>query len=211
VEAAESDVAVYGDLFRRDHQGDYDPQFNITELLAKASGVFAAHDHEVDLDELVKLLSDQHLHRLLAQASAYLDQEEIRHAAQARLEEVIGADTEVVIAHSLGTIVADETLSRHPEWEVNGLVTMGSPLGGEMVVGPHDPAPNDDRAVFPVGVDRWVNRRNIHDPDCIRPLTDVFDGTITERLVDNRHRMHDPERYLNNSTTGGAIAGMLSV
>jgi pimeloyl-ACP methyl ester carboxylesterase len=157
------------------------------------------------------MLSGQRLDRLLAQASAYLDQEEIGHAAQAWLEAVIGAEPEVVIAHSLGTIVAYETLSRHPEWEVNGLMTMDSPLGGEMVVGPHDPAPIDDRAVFPVGVERRVNIRNTDDPDCIRPLTDVFERTIIERRVDNGHRMHDPERYLNNSTTGGAIAGMLSV
>jgi hypothetical protein len=53
VEVAESDGAVDGDLFRKDPERGYDPQFDITEPLAKASGVFAAHDHEVDLDELV--------------------------------------------------------------------------------------------------------------------------------------------------------------
>jgi len=72
VEVAESDVAVafYGDLFRKDPERGYDPQFDIKDLLASASSVFAAHDHDVDLDELVKMLSDQHLDRLLAQAAA---------------------------------------------------------------------------------------------------------------------------------------------
>ena len=213
VEVAESDIAVafYGDLFRKDPERGYAPHFDIKGLLTRASGVFAAHDHEIDLDELVKMLSDQHLDRLLAQAAAYLEQEQIRHDAQARLELVIGADTEVVIAHSLGTVVAYETLSRHPEWELNGLVTMGSPLGGDMILGLLDPAPVAGRAVFPAGVDQWVNIRNADDPACLRPLVEVFDGPITERLVDNGHRVHDPEPYLNNPTTGGAVAGMLSI
>lgn len=156
------------------------------------------------------MLSDQHLDRLLVQAGAYLEQEEIRRGAQARLEAVIGADTEVVIAHSLGTNVAYETLSRHPEWEVNGLVTMGSPLGGEMILGLLEPAPLDSRAVFPTGINRWVNIRNSDDPACLRPLVDVFNGPIAEHLVDNGHRVHDPEPYINNPTTGGAVSAMLS-
>ena len=213
VEVAESDVAVafYGDLFRRDPERGYDPQFDLKDLLTKASGVFAAHDHEIDFDELVKTLSEQHLDRLLAQAAAYLEQEEIRRGAQSRLEAVVGADTEVVVAHSLGTIVAYETLTRHPEWGINGLVTMGSPLGGAMILDLIDPPPVNGRAVFPAGVDRWVNIRNTDDPACLRPLAEVFDGPITERLVDNGHRVHDPEPYLNNPTTGGAIAGMLRI
>ena len=39
----------------------------------------------------------------------------------------------------------------------------------------------------------------------------MFDGPVSERLVDNGYRVHDPEPYLNNSTTGEAIADMLSV
>lgn len=139
VDVAESAVAVCGDLSRKEPERGYGPQFDIKRLLARTSGPVAAHDHEVDLDELVKMPSDQHLDRLLAQAAAYLEQEKIRRGARARLEAVIGADTEVVIAHSLGTVVAYETRSLHPEWEVNGLVPMGSPLGGEMLLGLLDP------------------------------------------------------------------------
>jgi len=212
VEVDESDVEVafYGDLFRKDPERGYDPQFDIKELLASASSVLAAHDPDVDLDELVKLLADQHLDRLLAQAGAYLERDDIRHRARARLEAVIGPDTEVVIAHSLGTVVSYETLCLHPEWEVNGLVTMGSPLGGDMILGLIDPAPVAGRGIFPAGARRWVNIRNADDPACIRPVTEVFDGPVTERLVDNGHRVHDPEPYLNNPTTGAAVAAMLA-
>jgi len=212
VAVAESDVAVafYGDLFRKDPERGYDPQFDVKELMANARGVLAAHDDDVDLDELVKMLSEHHLDRLLAQAGAYLERADIRREAQARLEAVIGPDTEVVIAHSLGTVVAYETLCLHPDWQVNGLVTMGSPLGGPMIQGLIEPAPVAGRGAFPVGVGRWVNIRNADDPACIRPLSDVFDGPVTERLVDNGHRVHDPEPYLNNPTTGDAVSGMLA-
>ena len=210
IEESEVEVAFYGDLFRKDPERGYDPKLDIKEMLTKASDVLAAHDPDIDLDELVKVLSDQHLDRLLAQAGAYLEDEDIRRQARARLEESIGPDTEVVVAHSLGTVVAYETICRHPEWGVNGLVTMGSPLGGEMILGLLDPAPQQGRGRFPGGVDRWVNIRNADDPACIRPLSEVFDGPVTERLVDNGHRVHDPEPYLNNPTTGEVVASMLS-
>src|SRR5665213_4021522 len=149
VEVAESDVEVafYGDLFRKDPERGYDPNFDIKEMLTGVSGILRAHDQEIDLDELVKVLVDQHLDRLLAQAGAYLEDDRIRQLARARLEAVIGPETEVVVAHYLGTVVAYETLCRHPEWSVTGLDTMGSPLRGEMI----------------------LNIRNADDPACIRP------------------------------------------
>jgi pimeloyl-ACP methyl ester carboxylesterase len=212
ISVAESDVEVafYGDLFRKDPERGYEPPLDVREMLAKVSGLMNSHDPHVDLDELVKTLSEQHLDRLLAQAGAYLENDDIRRQAQARLEDVIGPDTEVVIAHSLGTIVSYETLCRHDEWNVNGLVTMGSPLGGAMILGLLDPQPQGGHGRFPAGVTRWVNIRNSDDPACIRPLPEVYDGPIVERLVDNGHRVHDPEPYLNSPTTGGAIAEMLN-
>ena len=211
-EVAESEVAVafYGDLFRKDPERGYDPEFDLKELLAKATGVLPAGDHDVDLDELVKMLADQHLDRLLAQAAAYFENSDIRREACSRLEAVIGPDTEVVIAHSLGTVVAYEPLARHPEWKVAGFVTMGSPLGGERILELLEPRPTAGRGRYPGGTTHWVNIRNADDPACLRPLPDAFDGPLVERLVDNGHRVHDPEPYLNNPTTGGAIAAMLS-
>ena len=79
-----------------------------------------------------------------------------------------------------------------------------------MILGLLEPAPRDGRGRFPAGVKRWVNIRNSEDPACIRPLSEVFEGPVTERLVDNGHRVHDPEPYLNSPTTGGAIAEMLA-
>ena len=105
--------------------------------------------------------------------------------------------------------MAYETLALHPEWHVRGLVTMGSPLGGVRILPLLDPAPVDGRGRFPGGAAAWVNIRNADDPACVRPIPEAFDGPVVERLVDNGHRVHDPEPYLNNPTTGGAIAGLL--
>jgi hypothetical protein len=65
----------------------------------------------------------------LKQVRRYINESEIRHAARANIERAVGPDTTVIIAHSLGSVVAYETLCAHPEWPVHTLVTIGSPLG----------------------------------------------------------------------------------
>ena len=99
-----------------------------------------------------------------------------------------------------------------PAWrrDVAGFVTLGSPLGGARILSLLEPGPVAGRGRFPGGTSRWVNIRNADDPACVRSLPEAFEGPVSERLVDNGHRVHDPEPYLNNPTTGGAIAGMLT-
>ena len=58
----------------------------------------------------------------------YLDEPGVRGAARASIQQVIGPETTVIIAHSLGSIVAYEALCTHPAWPVNTLITIGSPL-----------------------------------------------------------------------------------
>lgn len=209
IHPSEVEVAFYGDLFRKDPERGYEPDLDAREMLANVGELLHQHDQDVDLDELVNFLAEQHLDRLLAQAGAYLQQPELRRAARARLVAAIGPDTEVVVAHSLGTVVAYETLAEHDEWDLAGLVTLGSPLGGDLIMNLLDPPPTDGVGQFPAGVRRWVNIRNAADPACVRPLADAYAGDVSERLVDNGHRVHDPEPYLNNPTTGAAIASML--
>src|SRR5207249_10502663 len=51
-----------------------------------------------------------------------------------RSEERISPATRVVIGHSLGSIVAYEALCKHPEWQIDTFVTLGSPLGIQRLV-----------------------------------------------------------------------------
>jgi hypothetical protein len=57
---------------------------------------------------------------------------------------------------------------------------------------------------------RWTNVADAVDPAAAHPLRDQFAGTVTEYTVDNGHRVHDPEPYLNNRWTGLAVADGLA-
>ena len=63
---------------------------------------------------------------------------------------------------------------------------------------------------------RWVNVAAVGDRAAeVAELADLFgdagdDRRIVDRKVDNGHRAHDPEPYLNASVTGAAIAAALS-
>ncbi|MFD8002623.1 hypothetical protein [Streptomyces mirabilis] len=75
-----------------------------------------------------------------------------------------------VIAHSLGSIVAYETLWEHPELSVELLVTLGSPLALPHAVFPRlQPAPVDEKGQRPPGVACWVNLADPGDLVAIPP------------------------------------------
>jgi hypothetical protein len=63
----------------------------------------------------------------LKQVRLYLTKPETRAEIQHRVAGCIGEDTRVLVAHSLGSVVAYELLCAHPEWPVRTLVTLGSP------------------------------------------------------------------------------------
>jgi len=208
VSIAEDDVEVafYGDLFRADPERGYEPPLDLKAALTTLSSVVESVDHDVDLDELVKSLAEQHLDRLLAQAGAYFADEGIRRGAKARVEGAVGEDTRVLIAHSLGTVVAYEALCENPTWPVTDFITIGSPLGGDIVFKCLEPVPDGAKGRFPEGLRRWTNVRNADDPACLHPLAERFEGAVVDREVSNGHRVHDPEPYLNNPVAGGAVA-----
>ncbi|WP_101788954.1 hypothetical protein [Nonomuraea indica] len=92
----------------------------------------------------------------------------------------------VVIAHSLGSVVAYEALWSDPGLKVELLVTLGSPLGMRDVVFERLlPAPVNGRGERPPGVARWVNIADKDDIAAIPPgLCDSFSGVDHEELVD---------------------------
>ena len=119
-------------------------------------------------------------------------------------------DTTVVVAHSLGTLVAYEALCAHPEWGITDFVTIGCPLAANVVHPRLEPCPTDGTGVWPGSVLRWTNIADANDPAAANPLAGKFAGSVMEYRVDNGHRVHDPEPYLNNRWTGRAIATALA-
>ncbi|MBL9172642.1 MAG: hypothetical protein JNL10_03830 [Verrucomicrobiales bacterium] len=88
----------------------------------------------------------------------YLHEPAIREGARTVVSDAIAAgDTRVVIAHSLGSVVAYEALSRGSR-DVDTLVTVGSPLGlQKLIFDQLDPSPKNGRLPWPGTVRRWIN------------------------------------------------------
>lgn len=147
----------------------------------------------------------------LREAALYSANAQVKTAVQQRIRSTIGAQTRIVVAHSLGSVVAYEVLQEvdHPV----ALLTLGSPLGMSTVFyerltvqPPHVPA----------SVTAWTN---LADPDDLiathLDLAPYFPaaaaGTVTcqSSRVDNGTDPHDPVRYLAHTEAGRAIAAAL--
>jgi hypothetical protein len=106
----------------------------------------------------------------------------------------------------LSTVIA-----RTPSGASPIFVTIGSPLGAEKIVFGHlEPAPVDGVGAWPGSVVSWTNVAAIGDHMCAAPkLAERFGPRVADFAVDNGHRAHDPEPYLNAAVTGHAVAAGL--
>jgi len=146
---------------------------------------------------------------LVRQVHLYLTDDRIRACTQQRVERAVTARTRVLIGHSLGSVVAYEAACAHPEWTIDTLITLGSPLGirsvGELV----RPMITGGRGMRPP-VRRWVNVAAGADPVAlVKELKPIF-GEVEDELVSNgRWRAHEIGMYLNAPPTAEAIADAL--
>jgi hypothetical protein len=147
----------------------------------------------------------------LKQTRRYLLDPEVRRAARDRVLAVIGDDTRVVVAHSLGSVVAYEALCALPGHGVRALVTLGSPLGIGMVFDRLQPAP-DPIGVWPGGERlAWTNL--VDDGDVVALVKDLrprFGERVRGVVVHNGSHAHDASAYLTDACTGAAITGGLN-
>ncbi|MFD7243564.1 hypothetical protein [Streptomyces massasporeus] len=138
----------------------------------------------------------------LKQVRRYLTDEDLRVAARKKVEEAIGPDTRVVVAHSLGSVVAYEALCAREGHGVRALVTLGSPLGMRMVVDRLRPGPE----TWP-GTASWTNV--VDEGDVVAAVKDLslFFGTgVVGKVVHNGSHAHDATLYLTAKETGEAVA-----
>jgi pimeloyl-ACP methyl ester carboxylesterase len=210
VEITDRDVTVafYGDYFRPD-----------PETTSAGDLEAAQHAGELDLTEhlpggaemlpaLADAIGQRTLERIEYLAGVLAQQPDVKERCIARVTERLGADTRVVVAHSLGTVVTVMALERNPGFVLPLLVTLGSPLGAPFLQERLDR--DGDLAAWPGGVQRWVNVSAVGDRACIEPrLAKCFGSRVDDHLVSNGDRAHDVEPYLNASVTGAAIAAAL--
>jgi hypothetical protein len=117
----------------------------------------------------------------IREVAAYLsapDNSRRVHARDAVIDTIRQARADVLIAHSLGSVVAYEALWSNPDVEVDLLITLGSPLGMNQVIFDRLlPEPVDGRGGRPPGVRRWVNLADVGDLVAVpRDLSDRFAG-----------------------------------
>ncbi len=214
VEVAESEVAVcfYGDLFRLDPETvDSDDwkasRAGAAELLESFAGEGAGGDLATTLGQVASQAAWARTVDLVTLMSA---DPGILRTARRRLRSLLDEDTAALVAHSLGTVLAYSVLVDSPELSPDTFVTMGSPLGtkiGATMLPAADPSGTHP---WPGEVRRWVNVAAVGDratgPGELAPR---FGSAVEDRRVDNGHRAHDPEPYLNSSVTGEAVAAAL--
>jgi hypothetical protein len=210
VEITERDVAVafYGDYFRPDPEvtsaEDVETtqqagELNLTEQLPGGADLLPA---------LADAIGQRMLDRVTYLAGVLTTQPDVKDRCIARVTERLGADTRVVVAHSLGTVVGVMALAHNPGFELPLLVTLGSPLGAPFLQERLDRV--DDFAAWPGGVQHWVNVAAVGDRACVEPaLARCFGPRVEDHVVNNGHRAHDVEPYLNARVTGAAIAAGL--
>ena len=155
------------------------------------------------------------VNRTLAQVTRYLDDPAIHDYAIAQVNKHLTPETRVVIGHSLGSVVAYDTLRARPsDQPVPLLVTLGSPLGLSAISQRLQPQP----PAFPAAVRRWVNiaapddvvaaRRELHAVfDRDRPHDALFEDTWN---VDNGSKPHQINFYLTKKSCGAAVADALT-
>jgi len=152
----------------------------------------------------------------LSQVRRYLREPDIRSAAQDSIHTLMAPDCRVIVAHSLGSVVAYEALHRFADdarWaQVATLVTLGSPLGiRHLIFDALQPPPVDGRGHWPKLLQRWVN---ISDDGDVVALDKKLGGLFGERVqdigIDNGANAHSIAPYLTAAATGRAIADGLS-
>lgn len=152
----------------------------------------------------------------LKQVRTYFCDDSIRAAVQEAVAMAMTKDTRLVIGHSLGSVVAYETLFSHPRPSVRALVTLGSPLGlRNLIFDRLRPSPTPARAggrlmgAWPP-VSMWGNVVDVGDivavTEDLRPL---FGEKIRQARVHNGAKAHDMVRYLEDAVTGQLIAAGL--
>ena len=143
----------------------------------------------------------------LKQVRSYLIQEEVRRLVTERLTRSLREETRCVVAHSLGSIVAYETLCKLPPGQRHTLITLGSPLGlPNLIFDRLKPAPIKGRGVWPAAVRTWVNITDPHDiVASVKQLQPLFGGQLQDVTVSNEACAHDAVPYLTAEETGRAI------
>lgn len=158
--------------------------------------------------------AERFVNKSLRQVTGYLTDPELRNQIRQRVLHHLGADTRIIIGHSLGSVIAYEIAAAHLNRPLPLLLTLGSPLGLRTIIYDRlQPQP----PVYPEHVARWVNIADRNDLVAAQPdLAPLFQGgepgtAVLESCwtIDNGAQPHDARFYLTKRQVGLPIARAL--
>jgi hypothetical protein len=149
----------------------------------------------------------------------YLNDPIRREAVRSQIaQEIAQYKPQVVIAHSLGSVVAYELLQSHDDLSVELLLTVGSPLALPGAIFDRldpPPLPNAQQGfgTCPASVDSWINLADIGDLIAIpRPLYPRFRGLHPKNDRETHIgfvKNHGFGAYLRSTATANAVNAYL--
>lgn len=152
-------------------------------------------------------------HSGAAQVRRYLTDHKYRHELRDRTQACIGPETKVVVGHSLGGLIAYETLCAMTDGVAVTLVTLGPTLCGPRVVFDRlEPQPRNNQGEWPAAARHWFNIVAHTDVTALsRPqLTARFGPGIEDQIIEPRGVTDSLSTYLLDRCTGLAVATGLS-
>ncbi|MFF5840786.1 hypothetical protein ACIP4T_21360 [Streptomyces massasporeus] len=144
----------------------------------------------------------------LQDTDAYTSRPARRKAVRATVAQAVREHgARVVVAHSLGSVVAYETLHAHQDLDIDLLLTLGSPLGLPAIMRKLDPEPVDGRGARPPGVRHWVNIADVGDLLAVpRELGGAFPVDLHDTTDIGFFDPHTLGGYLAAGLTAAALA-----
>ncbi|MER6231135.1 MULTISPECIES: hypothetical protein [Streptomyces] len=148
--------------------------------------------------------------RQIKQVHRYFEDPALGQEIRGELKTAIQEDTQVVLAHSLGSVAAYEVLWNLEDVRIDTLVTMGSPLGLKSIRR-RLARSADTELGRPPSVRRWVNVAAEQDVVALRKrITTLYGGEVEDVVVTNPLlHMHDCTRYLTNVKTARVVEAAL--
>jgi pimeloyl-ACP methyl ester carboxylesterase len=154
----------------------------------------------------------------LREVYRYLHEPKIRREAQDLvLNALTPGETRVLIAHSLGSVVAYEALARDSK-QVEVFITCGSPLGlPKLVFDQLQPGPSGGRLPWPGNVRRWINLAQPKDVVAMtkRLAPMVSRGSVGQAVEDflvpdpsGLFRAHNADHYLDRPEISSALVAL---
>lgn len=160
--------------------------------------------------------------RQMQDVESYFRNPEIRASVRGLFRDVLRDHDEpaILIAHSLGSVIAYDVLREYPDLDVSGLVTLGSPLSLDYFRARlARPGESGNKLPVPPMLAEWVNVYSEMDPLALgsgisryfRGGGEGGRGPVDVRAENTGYLdAHNPDQYLRSNVTAKAVIGMIA-